>query len=122
MTPPAAAMDLGAHLPAAEDAIRALIERGLAQPGVGADGANVEAELRVLAKRVIDRWSTFIAEACSSARSLTRVLGAIGRLLGFALLGGFYSAAGRNCSCSVDSCIAVVEDWPPVMAIDTASK
>ena len=33
-----------------------------------------------------------------------------------------YSAAGRNCSVSVDSFMAVVEDLPPVMAMETASK
>jgi hypothetical protein len=33
-----------------------------------------------------------------------------------------YSAAGRNCSVSVVSFIAVVVDWPPVMASDTASN
>jgi hypothetical protein len=33
-----------------------------------------------------------------------------------------YSAAGRNCAASVDPLIAVVDDCPPVMAIETASK
>jgi len=71
-----------------------------------------------------------MAEDCSSARSLTRVLVVI---VVFPCLvravgstqddSGFdYSAAGRNWSCSVDSFMAVVDDRPPVMASDTASK
>ena len=47
-----------------------------------------------------------------------------------AVLTARYSAAGLNSAfssglnwaCSVEPCIAVVEDWPPVIAIDTASK
>ncbi len=63
MTPSAAAMDLDAHRAVAQAAIAALIERGLAQPGLDDGGAATAAELRVLAERVLDRWSTFIAEA-----------------------------------------------------------
>ncbi|HYD38811.1 MAG TPA: isocitrate lyase [Allosphingosinicella sp.] len=72
-----------------------------------------------------------------------RELGAMGYKFQFVTLAGFhslnhgmfelargyrdrgmaaYSAAARNCSCSVDSFIAVVEDRPPVIASDTASK
>lgn len=63
MTPPEAAMDLDAHKEAAEAAVATLVARGLAQPGAGGDPAAAEAELRALAQRVLDRWSTFIAEA-----------------------------------------------------------
>jgi hypothetical protein len=38
------------------------------------------------------------------------------------LLFSLHSAAGLNCVCSVEACMAVVDDWPPVIAIDTASK
>jgi hypothetical protein len=66
MSAAAAAMDLDAHEAAAEAAITKLVARGLAQPSAGDDPAapgTIEAELRILARRVIDRWSTFIAEA-----------------------------------------------------------
>jgi hypothetical protein len=63
MAPPEAAMELDAHKAAAKAAIKALIERGMAQPGLDDGGVATEAELQVLAERVVDRWSTFIAEA-----------------------------------------------------------
>jgi hypothetical protein len=63
MTPPTAAMVLDAHKPAADAAIAALVARGLAQPNLSDDDDAVELELRALAGRVLDRWSTFIAEA-----------------------------------------------------------
>ncbi len=47
-------------------AIAQLVARGLAQPGAGDDPSaqeTIEAELCTLARRVVDRWSTFIAEA-----------------------------------------------------------
>jgi hypothetical protein len=63
MAPPEAAMELDAHVGAVQAAIQALIARGRAQPGLDDGGDAAEAELRVLAERVLDRWSTFIAEA-----------------------------------------------------------
>ncbi|BDA83538.1 hypothetical protein Sa4125_10800 [Aureimonas sp. SA4125] len=80
-----------------------------------------------------------MAEDCSSARSLTRVRGRfvsseialIVSLLDCLLMRGSgpgaYSAAcseggERNCALSVDSPIAVVDEVPPEIAIDTASK
>ena len=63
MSPPEAAMELDDHRDAALAAIEQLIERGKAQPGLDDGGAATEAELRQLAERVVDRWSTFIAEA-----------------------------------------------------------
>jgi hypothetical protein len=59
MTPPEAAMELDAHQAAAEAAVRALVERGQSQADEG--------ELRALARRVIDRWATFVAEARAGA-------------------------------------------------------
>jgi hypothetical protein len=63
MSPPGAVMELDDYKETADEAIQALIARGLAQPNLDGDDGAVEAELRVLARRIIDRWSTFIAEA-----------------------------------------------------------
>lgn len=63
MVPPEAAMELDAHKAVAKAAIKALIERGLAQPGLDDGGEATEKELEALAGRIVDRWSTFIAEA-----------------------------------------------------------
>jgi hypothetical protein len=63
MAPPVAAMELDAHRQAADAAVRALVERARAQPGVSGNADDVESELHILAQRVLDRWSTFVAEA-----------------------------------------------------------
>jgi hypothetical protein len=63
MTPPLAAMELDAHKQAAEAAVRALVARAVSQPGVTGNADDVESELRILAQRVLDRWSMFIADA-----------------------------------------------------------
>jgi hypothetical protein len=63
MAPPLAAMELDTHKQAAQAAVRALIERAVAQPGASGNADDVENELRILAQRVLDRWSTFVAEA-----------------------------------------------------------
>jgi hypothetical protein len=63
MTPPLAAMDIDAHRQAADAAVQALVARALAQPGADGNAADVEHALRALAQRVIDRWSTFMADA-----------------------------------------------------------
>jgi hypothetical protein len=66
MAPPLAAMEIDAHKQAAAAAVQALVERARSQPGVTAHGGSaddVEDELRILAQRVLDRWSMFIAEA-----------------------------------------------------------
>lgn len=69
MSAPEAAMDLDDHRAAALTAIEQLIARGKAQPGLDDGGAATEAELRQLAERVVDRWSTFIAEAKAGGAS-----------------------------------------------------
>jgi hypothetical protein len=63
MAPPLAAMDLDAHRQTAQAAVEALVARALSQPGVTGDPDDVASELRILAQRVIDRWSGFIVEA-----------------------------------------------------------
>jgi hypothetical protein len=63
MGPPEAAMELSANEQVTRTAMDALIARALAQPGAGDDPERVEEELRILAQRVLDRWSTFIADA-----------------------------------------------------------
>jgi hypothetical protein len=63
MTPPAGAMELDAHRAAAEAAVENLVERACAQPGVAGDPADLETEIRILCRRVLDRWQTLIAEA-----------------------------------------------------------
>jgi hypothetical protein len=63
MAPPLGAMELDAHRQAAEAAMQALVERARSQPGADGDPDGVESALRILAQRVIDRWSMFIAEA-----------------------------------------------------------
>ncbi len=63
MAPSAAAMDLEGLKRAAEEAVNALVARGLAQPHLADDVAASEADLRALARRVIDRWATMVAEA-----------------------------------------------------------
>ncbi len=69
LTPPDAAMRLDAHPGVAAAAIAALVARGLTQPaaGEGDAGAATELELRAHATRVIDRWMTYVAEACAAA-------------------------------------------------------
>jgi hypothetical protein len=70
MAPPLAAMELDAHAEIAEAAVRALASRAVAQPGAGGEpGAveEVEKGLRILARRVLDRWSTIIAAARDGA-------------------------------------------------------
>ncbi len=66
MAPASAAMDLDAQAVAEGPAIQALLERATAQPNVVGDSDDmdeVEKELRIQARNVIDRWATLIAEA-----------------------------------------------------------
>ncbi|MEZ4404481.1 MAG: DISARM system helicase DrmA [Kofleriaceae bacterium] len=63
LTPATAAMDLAAHPAGVAAAIEALVARALAQPGVDGAGGATAATVRALAGGVIDRWSTFVAEA-----------------------------------------------------------
>lgn len=65
LAPPAGAMGLDDHPDVAQAAVAALVARAEAQPH--ADGADVDTELRILAQRVLDRWSTFIAGAKAAA-------------------------------------------------------
>ena len=67
-----------------------------------------------------DRRTVSVPEHVASGTSPLPASGERARMRGWAPKA--YSAAGLNCSVSVDSFIAVVEDWPPVMASETASK
>ncbi len=63
MSPPAAAMDLDAHKDIAAAAMDALVARARAHNAPLSDTDAVEEELRILCQRILDRWSTFIADA-----------------------------------------------------------
>lgn len=63
MAQPLDAMELDGHKEAALEAVAALVSRALAQPNVRENEEVVEKELRIQAQAVLDRWSTFIAEA-----------------------------------------------------------